>query len=210
MIWWLRVRAVPGSVGVIALIWLSELLLGSRRVPLPSLFGPSGSTAWALLAPAVVPVVLIASLQRGDDRLLQSSSRQIRWLDAGCAAAVVVTVCIAFLLSGAGLTGHGGAAARNILGYSGIAFVARVRLRSSAGVAAVGYAVCAPLLSGAGSPLGEAVTWCLQPGDNAVSWLVATAVFVLGIALLGRLSFRLRDGAQAQPVRSGSRIDPAH
>ncbi|MEE1929680.1 hypothetical protein V1J52_16050 [Streptomyces sp. TRM 70351] len=183
MSWWLRAHAVTGAAAAMVLCFAVAPLLGSSRLPVPSLFGGvSGGIPVPLVLPVLPAGALLYGLHRVPHACEATAVRRTGWWSTGLLAAA----CSAALLLGAAEQVWldfplAGAVARNTVGYLGFGLLVQRLLGAQYGPVAVALVPlgCALLGTGAGGrPYPWA--WPLLPGGSAPAWGTAVALLATG------------------------------
>ncbi len=188
MRWWLRTRRPAVPAAAIALQTFALLASGTAAIDAPRLLaGPAAVVPIALLAPLTVAVALAFALEpagRGPER---TAVRDVPARDCAFAVAALAAVALAGLATGAPLA-H--AAARNTIGFTGVALLAGRALGArAAGLAPVAYLLVLAAVNLRPGGLAELWHWPLQAASSAPAAGVAWGLGIAG--LTARAAFRV-------------------
>lgn len=180
---WLRVRAGPIVLGMIALTVLGLVLPASAATATPS---PAGATiAAACVLALAVPVTVGWACTRGDPLLESVSTRPVRALDLALSGLAVGSTSLAAVgLSYADIAPAGTVAARAALVYLGL----MLTTYSLAGWRVASLAPATYLLSvivmGGGEDVRHPALWAWIAADPAdvFSWVLTLAALCAGFA----------------------------
>lgn len=189
---YLAVRRAPAVLLTVAVMCFLLALAGDVAVPIPTLTGLGLALPLSVLLPIAVPIAVTWALEEGEPSLEAVASRPIVWLDLVAALAVVGAA--ALIAGGIGATvgpsPESYVAARNAIGYTGLALIARAAFGGgSAPLMPAAYAMGAVLFGTAATGEPHAWAWPISPPD-AVSWILA--LVALAASCLAHLLVRPR------------------
>ncbi|WP_448060931.1 hypothetical protein [Cellulomonas hominis] len=191
---YLRTHRAPATAAAALAVAIGTWAVGTLGVPV----APAGAAMtypaplWVYL-PAVTALVISACAVGTQPVAEQMAARALSWVTA---AYLTVTTAAAALLTGAVLVADGGpdlagAAARNLLAWTGLALVAGwVLTPATSWVAPLAWVFVVEWFGK--TPDGIAQPWTIvrAPGGDPLSWIVAAVLFTTGVWLTCRPSRR--------------------
>ncbi|NUW37494.1 hypothetical protein HTZ77_39760 [Nonomuraea sp. SMC257] len=195
---WLRVHRAAQVCGALALTAGLVAAVGDVLVPVPGLAVEDlAGVPVALVAPLAASSVLVRGALAGAGGLEAAAVRPVLAYRTG----MVAVVCALSLVMALVVTvPYAAAAARNLVGFTGLAALAalpRGRRRDAATAAPAAYLVAAMLLGRPGA--GSWWDWPVEPSPHPATWVVPAAC--LGFGLAAPVLARLRPGRR--PRRRG-------
>ncbi|MBN6053316.1 hypothetical protein JYK22_15360, partial [Nonomuraea sp. RK-328] len=177
---WLRVHRAAQVCVALALTAGLVAVAGDVLVPVPGLESVAG-VPLALIAPLAASSVLVRGALAGTGGPEAVAVRPVRAYRTG----MVMVTCAVSLIAGLGLgeaVPYGAAAARNLVGFTGLAALAALWRRDAATAAPAAYLVTAMLLGG-GPGAASWWDWPVAPSPHPATWVVPIACLGLGLAV---------------------------
>lgn len=190
MTYWLRARQVRWLVVAVTLTLLVSAVVGGASVPMPNMLSAALSPVPVELLLPILPVIALMSGLANGDRVLETVGvRRIALLDTGLALVTAsATALVLAAIDGLGLQPLGLAAARNVLGLTGVALAVRSAVGERvAALATMGFMILMTLF---GHSVGQRPywwAWILGVDDDRPAMLLALVTFSAGVLLALRM-----------------------
>ncbi|GAA3169731.1 hypothetical protein [Nonomuraea roseoviolacea] len=175
---WLRVHRAAQVCVALALTAGLVAAAGDVLVPVPRpTLDDLAGVPVALVAPLVASSVLVRGALAGGGSLEAVAVRPVLAYRTGL---VALTCALSLVMAVVETVPYGAAAARNLVGFTGLAALAALWRRDAATAAPAAYLVAAMLLGRPGA--GSWWDWPVEPSPHPATWVVPAACLGLGLA----------------------------
>lgn len=185
--WWSRVRLLPAVYATVIAVMAAGAFVPSAAVPVPLVLGTSFPLPIALLLP-VVPVLLVLHGQaRGDAEAEKVAVRPVWAWDCAAMAGLLALAAVAATVAASYSRPVGVSMARNVIGYLGLALLAR--WLAGPGVANVVVALFPFVAASFGiRPSGHPMPWAwpYHAPESVPAVVLAVALLAAGVAVARR------------------------